>query len=115
MNTVYFRDTNMQLTAKKAKRRVYKRSVADEVCRDFIAQTVTDPNMVQPGQVLVDQTGNEMQVVENDPTKQDVVMAPAGDQVPEGTTSIPNMELNTYTVKNEESVTDGVTYASIER
>ena len=103
----------MQLKASKTKRRIYKRTVADEVCRAFIAQTtVTDPNMIQPGQVLVDQSGQEMQVVENQPTTDNVVIAPADQDVPEGTTSVPNMDLTNYSVKTDENAPqNGVTNA----
>lgn len=93
----------MQLKASKTQKYTYKRTVADDVCRSFLAQhqTVTDPNMVQPGQVVVDQMGNEMQVVENEPTDPNVVLAPAGEEVPEGTTTVPNQELNQYTIDTQ--------------
>ena len=89
----------MQLKASKSKIKQYKRTLAEDICREFIAQQITDPNMVQPGQVLTDQMGNDLQVVENDPSKQDVVLAPAEETVPEGTTSVPDAELNQYTMK----------------
>lgn len=93
----------MQLTASKNKKYTYKRTVADDVCRTFLAQqqTVTDPNMVQPGQIVTDQMGNQMQVVENEPTDPNVVLAPAGEEVPEGTTAVPNQELNQYTIDTQ--------------
>jgi hypothetical protein len=75
-------------------------SVFREIYQRY-AQTV-DPTQLQIGESVYDDTGAEHVVVENDPTKTNVVLMPADQAqqaVPEGVTTVEETDLGSYTVQ----------------
>ena len=92
----------MELKSKIAKNHKPAESVSDQVINHYIAQMegvqpITDPTMLQPGQVVTDQAGGPMQVVENDPATTNVVLAPVdqAQNVPDGVQTVEEADLAT--------------------
>jgi len=94
----------MELKSRIAKKYTPVESVSDQVINHFIAQMeqvaptqITDPTMLQPGQVITDQAGESLTVIENDPMTDNVVLAPSdtAQNVPEGTTTVQETDLAT--------------------
>jgi len=94
----------------KNARKDYVESVSDQVINHFIAQAtqpqsqqpVIDPKMLQPGQKVIDQTGKEMTVMQNNQQDDSTTLVPSDkvQTVPEGVQTIKNTDVqNQYQVK----------------